>query len=397
MDRAPEAVEESSVPRLLSDLYRRGFTGRAEILENKGKCTVFYRRGRVVRVQRPDGMDRLSEVIVQGRFASREAVAETVRLYGDSDEELAAALARAPAVGPEAVRAGLRLQLSRQLARAFFSERPRCLITAGEHRFQGAAAPNGGEVDPRIVIYPGIRAAYDEARLGRELAAFVGARVRLLPVSPAFLREAGFRDQDDAILKDLTGPGLELAEAWLRARPSGGTPRAAVLALHCLDLLDVQREPVPEPVMSNEPPRRRTGVTGLNNLDSATVARMAEAFFKNGDSGRAERAFNMALKSDPENRRLQAFTAWLEFWKPNTDRPIALPEAMKKMKEAVRSDNQFAYGYYFLGALQKLANEPDAATRSFRAALDADAGMVDAQRELRLLTMRKGRNSIKLA
>jgi hypothetical protein len=400
MDRGAELVEETSVPRLLSSLYRRGFTGRADVFETKGKCTVFYRRGRVVRVQRTDGLDRLADVLIQGRLAPKNTVDEVVRLYG-SEDEVAGALARHLAVGPDTVRAGIRLQLSRQLARAFFSERPRFEVTAGEHRFRGAETPAGGEVDPRVVIYPGIRSAYDDARLGRELAPFAGARVRLLPVSPDFLRETGFRQQDEATLKGLTGGGLEVSESWLRAPtdPRGSSPKAVVLALHCLDLLDVQRETVAaDPVTpAADSPRKRTGVTGLNALDPATVARMAEAFFKNGDTSRAERAFAMALKSDPENRRLQAFTAWLDFWKPSTDRPIALPDALKKMKEAVRNDNQFAYGFYFLGSLQKLANDSDAAGRAFRAALDVDADLVEAQRELRLLTMRKGRGSIKTA
>jgi tetratricopeptide (TPR) repeat protein len=398
MDRAPESVEESSVPRLLSSLYRRGFTGRVEIVESKGKCTVFYRRGRVVKVQRTDTLDRLAEVLVAGRLVPKEVVAEAVRLYGDSDEEVISALLRAPKVGPDVLKAGIRLQLSRQLARTFFYEHPRFEVVAAEHRFKGAESSSGGEVDPRIVIYPAIRAAYEDGRLGRELAPFVGARVRLLPVSPVFLREAGFREQDDPTLKQLTGGGLDLAEDWLKVRadPRVSAPKAVVLALHCLDLLDVQRTPVPEPVIPPEGPRRRTGVTGLNNLDSATVGRMAEAFFKNGDTGRAERAFQMALKSDPQNRRLQAFAAWLEFWKPGTDRPGALSDAIKKMRDAVSSDNQFAYGYYFLGSLQKLANDPDRAARSFKAALDVDGTMHDAQRELRLLTMRK-KGSIKTA
>src|SRR3954465_3372107 len=94
MDGAAEVVEQSSVPRLLSALYRRGFTGRAELLETRGKCIVFYRRGRVVKVQSPDVLDRLSEVLVQGRFAAKEMVAEAVRLYGASDEELSSALLR---------------------------------------------------------------------------------------------------------------------------------------------------------------------------------------------------------------------------------------------------------------------------------------------------------------
>jgi hypothetical protein len=384
MARATEWEEESSVPRLLSALYRRGFTGHAKVQEDSDQCTIFYRAGRVVKVQRVDGLDRLGDVLVQGRLASKAAVDDAVRLYGQNEDELAAALGRSAAVGVATVRAGIRLQLSRQLARAFFCQHPRFEVAAGEHRFRGADA-SGGEVDPRIVIYPGIRAAYDEARLRRELAPFAGGRARLLPVSPAFLRETGFREQDQPILAALTGPGLEVSDGWLRAesRASGGAPHAVVLAL---------AEPAATPG-----PRRRTGVTGMSALDPATVARMAEAFFKNGDQGRAERAFQVALKSDPQNPRTQAFAAWLEFWKPSTDRPAALPRTMKKMKEAVQADTQFAYGHYFLGSLHKVANEPNAAIRSFRAALEADAGMVDAQRELRLLSMRKRGGSRKTA
>jgi hypothetical protein len=258
-------------------------------------------------------------------------------------------------------------------------------VIAGEHPFRGADAPGGGEVDPRTVIYPGIRAAYDEARLVRELTGFLGARARLLAVVPSFLREAGFRNEDEPILAGLRR-GPEITEAWLHAAadPRTGSPRAVVLALHCLDLLDVQYED--SPLQQPEGPRRHhTGVTGLDAFDPATIARLAEAFFKNGENGPAERAFALAQRSDPHNRRLQAFTTWLQFWKPGTDRQLALPEALARMTDVVRDDAAFAYGHYFLGCLQKLADDLDAAARSFHAALGADSPLAEAERELRLL------------
>jgi hypothetical protein len=70
---------------------------------------------------------------------------------------------------------------------------------------------------------------------------------------------------------------------------------------------------------------------------------------------------------------------------------VLLPDAIKKMKDATRADTAFAYGFFFLGTLQKIANDHEAAGRSFKAALDADPTMMEAQRELRLLTMRKGK------
>jgi hypothetical protein len=36
MDLASESNEESSLPHLLATLYKRGFTGRVDVLESKG-------------------------------------------------------------------------------------------------------------------------------------------------------------------------------------------------------------------------------------------------------------------------------------------------------------------------------------------------------------------------
>jgi hypothetical protein len=392
MAKVSAPQEESSLPHLLAGLYKRGFTGRVEVTEARGKTAIFFRRGRVVKVQRSDGLERLHEVLGIARLASPAAIADAFRLHGDSDEDLAAALCRGGVITPDAMRGAVRQQMGRQLARSFSTERPRLEMSATEHRYRGAESPLGAELDPRLVIYAAIRATYDEIRLGRELASFLGARVKLLPVSPTFLQEAGFRSEDQAILRALTAGGIEVTESWMKAS-GAAQAKGLVLALHCLDLLDVEREtvhdaPIPGP---GEVPRRRTGVTGLNALDPATVGKMAEAFFKNGDTPRAERAFAIALGSDPQNKRLQAFASWIEFWKPSTDRIIALPDALKKMKDATKSEPEFAYGFFFLGSLQKMANDPEGAGRAFRAAIDLDAGFMEAQRELRLLTMRKGK------
>jgi tetratricopeptide (TPR) repeat protein len=256
--------------------------------------------------------------------------------------------------------------------------------------------PFGVEIDPRILIYSGIREGYRDARLVRELSHLVGARIRRLSASPIFLRDVGLPPAGDLALAELDGPGLDVTEAWLRETSERRVgAKAALLALLSLDLIDVNRRAV-APAPASKPaaagPRKRTGITGMNMLEPKEVARMAEAFFKNGDLGRAERAFELALKSDFKNQRLKAFATWINFWKPGTDRAQALPEATKTIREAVRADPQFAYGHYFVGALQKLANDSTAAARSFKAALEADATLVDAQRELRLLNMRKAKN-----
>jgi tetratricopeptide (TPR) repeat protein len=390
MERGDAAGERSSLPRMLSALYKRGFTGRLEVTEGAEKSMVFYRKGRVVKAYRPDGLDTLEQVLIQERLVSARAIEEAKRLPNQSEEEIAATIVRTGAAKKEALQAGLGHQIRRQLLRAFYGDGARMDAVAAEHPFRGKEAPLGAELDARMLIFAGVRAGYDDARLARELAQIAGARVRLNAVSPSFLAEAGFPDKSDPTIAELLGGGIEISETWLRTPldRKKSPAKAIVLSLHCLDLLDVNRQAAPGPE-APAAPRKRTGVTGLNALDPATVLQMAESFFKNGDTVRAERAFALVLKSDAHNRRAQAFVAWINYWKPGTNRTIATAETTRAVRDSIRADPKFAYGHFFYGQLLKLQNDHDTAIKAFRAALEHDATLTDAERELRLLTMRK--------
>src|SRR6185369_867393 len=191
------------------------FTGRLEI-DAAEKCTVFFRKGRVAKAQRFDGLDSLEQVLTQERLVSPRAYTEANRLPNQSEEEIAATLVRAGAAKKETILAGLTQQIRRQLLRTFYAVPTRMDAVAAEHAFRGKESPLGVEMDARMLIFPGIRAAYDDARLARELAHIAGSRVRLTSVSPAFLRDAGFPESSDPTIADLGGNGVEISELWLR-------------------------------------------------------------------------------------------------------------------------------------------------------------------------------------
>jgi tetratricopeptide (TPR) repeat protein len=214
--------------------------------------------------------------------------------------------------------------------------------------------------------------------------------VKLMPVSPVFLKDAGFPDKSDPTIAELSGHGIEVSETWLRIQTDRkkSPAKAIVLALHCLDLLDVTRQISSAPDVPAAP-RKRTGITGLNALEPATVLQMAESFFRNGDTPRAERAFALVLKSDAHNKRALAFNAWINYWKQGTNRTAVTGETTKAVRDAIRADSKFAYGHFFYGQLLKMSGDTETAVKAFRAALDNDPTLTDAERELRLLTMRK--------
>jgi hypothetical protein len=375
---------------MISALYKRGFTGRLELTDKSEKSLILFRKGRVVKVQRPDGLDTLELVLTQERLVPPRVISEANMLPNQTEEEIAASLVRSGAVKKETVLAGMALQLRRQITRLFFAEVGRMDAVAAEHPFRGKEAPLGVEVDARMLLFAGIRAGYDDNRLARELAHIAGARVRLNSVSPQFLRDAGFPESSDPTIAELAGNGVEISETWLRLPTDRkkSPAKAIVLALLCLDLLDINRQAsggadVPAA------PRKRTGVTGLNALDPATILQMAESFFKNGDTPRSERAFAIVLKSDASNKRALAFTAWINYWKQGANRTALQGETTRAIRDSIRADPKFAYGHFFYGSLLKLTNDHETAIKAFKAALEADPTLTDAQRELRLLTMRK--------
>jgi hypothetical protein len=375
---------------MFAALYKRGFTGRLEITDAAERSIVFFRKGRVVKAYKPDGLDTLELVLTQERIASPRAIEEAKRLPNQSEEEIAATLVRLGAVRKEVMQAGLAHQIRRQLMRLFYADTVRMDAVAAEHAYRGKEAPIGAEVDARLLIFPGIRAAYDDPRLARELAPIAGVRVRLMSVSPAFLNEAGFPDKTDPTIAALSGQGIEVSETWLRVPTDRkkSPAKATVLALHCLDLLDVTRQVSSSPDVPAAP-RKRTGVTGLNALEPASIMQMAESFFRNGDTARSERAFAIVLKSDAHNRRALAFTAWINYWKQGTNRAAATGETTRVIRDSIRADAKFAYGHFFYGQLLKSSGDTETAIKAFRAALENDPTLTDAERELRLLTMRK--------
>jgi tetratricopeptide (TPR) repeat protein len=390
MERLDESGERSSIPRMFAALYKRGFTGRLEITDAAEKSTIYFRKGRVVKAHKPDGLDTLELVLTQERIVSPRAIDEAKRLPNQSEEEIAVSLIRLGAAKKEMMQLGLAHQIRRQLLRLFYADTMRMDAVAAEHAYRGNEAPIGAEVDARMLIFPGIRAAFDDHRLARELAHIAGARVKLMPVSPVFLKDAGFPDKSDPTIAELSGHGIEVSETWLRIQTDRkkSPAKAIVLALHCLDLLDVTRQISSAPDVPAAP-RKRTGITGLNALEPATVLQMAESFFRNGDTPRAERAFALVLKSDAHNKRALAFNAWINYWKQGTNRTAVTGETTKAVRDAIRADSKFAYGHFFYGQLLKMSGDTETAVKAFRAALDNDPTLTDAERELRLLTMRK--------
>jgi cytochrome c-type biogenesis protein CcmH/NrfG len=89
---------------------------------------------------------------------------------------------------------------------------------------------------------------------------------------------------------------------------------------------------------------------------------------------------------------VRAFMAWIQFWKKEgAGREGALTLTIQTLREVLRTEPTFAMGYYFIGELLKMGNDMNRAENAFRAAVSHDPELIEAQRELRLLVMRRTR------
>jgi hypothetical protein len=397
-------VKERPVPRLLVGVRGDELTGSVELTEPSGLAsTIYLRRGMPVHVVRPDTADRLDQVLVEQGLVTTADIARAQVVRESSGLLMGQVLCQLGLVGEAQLTEMLQWQLKRKVVRLFSSEEGNFAITGADHPFGANPSSPGAAIDPRSLVFPGILASYSEAKLVAELGLLAGRLVRLRPASAAQLHELGFDHRHAAMLTHLRLAGFRLDESWIGGA-TGPRPREAkaiLLALLYLDLLDYQGAPprpvplarvTPTPVVvAVAPPAPRTRPSApLPALDPAQLYAFGQQSFAKGELQRAEEVFVAVTKVAPDHQRARAFLSWIAFWKkPESERSAAVDPTLKELRDVLRADETFAAGHYFVGALLKLRKDIAKAEQAFRVALMHDPALMDAQRELRLIVMRK--------
>ena len=153
-----------------------------------------------------------------------------------------------------------------------------------------------------------------------------------------------------------------------------------------------------------DPKRRADYVAaraGKKTESSATMAvvdaeksfQRGEVYLRKGDYAQAIEAFSDAIKVNPSEQQYRAYLAWARFDDPRARKELVAREALATLQQVVAADARFARGFYWIGQIWKFLNDPIQAEKAFREALRLDRGLVDAEREIRLLEMRKNKPS----
>ena len=137
--------------------------------------------------------------------------------------------------------------------------------------------------------------------------------------------------------------------------------------------------------------KKDESTTAMSAVDAEKSFQKGEVFLRKGDYAQAIECFSEAIKVNPGENQYRAYLAWARFDDPRARKEVVAREALATLQQVVTSEPRFSRGHYWIGQIWKYLNDPKQAERAFREALKQDKGNLEAEREVRLLEMRKAK------
>jgi tetratricopeptide (TPR) repeat protein len=194
------------------------------------------------------------------------------------------------------------------------------------------------------------------------------------PVAPVVV-EAGAISQSRQSLAR-----IELATVSAKARPSVATREAAPVHV------DVKRraESLAAQTSAHEPSPR-------DLMDAELSFKKAVAALNSGNHAQAIEALRKAIEKKPADPDYAVYLTWATFDDPRATKSALAQESMARIQTFLTDHPQFGRGHYWIGMIWKFLDDEKKAEASFKAAIGHDKTLMEAERELRLLRMRRER------
>jgi curved DNA-binding protein CbpA len=518
-------LRERPVPRLIQQVFRKRVTGWLLVTDDSGDVTrVFLRDGHPVHAERPTDHDRLDRILIASGLVPAEVVAAADDEVSRTGRRLGEVLVRRGAIEQQALAEVLKTQMRRKVTRLFFARQGTFEVYIEPHPYGAGDEYELMRIDPRGILYPGLRAAYDDDRLKQELAPLAGYTFRLVNVPPNLLDAMGFPALDPTVaalrqraltLDDLpvvgakpvesraavlallysdlldatalaakvpaavtpastsdalsapvvvaadrrttfptmpaAGPKATAVPASLKTTISGSSDqlRSNILELHDkleksshFEMLGVNESASPDDVNAaymravrqyhpdrlaaaglreiapqaervmarmgeaaailRDPKRRAEYIAARAGkkdaaqeteaiIDAEKSFGKAEVFLKKGDYAKAIEAYSEAIKGNPKEPQYRAYLAWARFDDPRARKEVLARESLSTLQHVVSEIPRFARGFYWIGQIWKYLNDMNQAERAFKEAITLDPRFLEAEREVRLLEMRRAR------
>ena len=244
------AITDRPLPRTFAAIAARGFTGELIVTSGGREHRVAWRDGGVVGAASPHPADSAAKIAVTLGVLSSTQAGEVARIIaanpGCDEVEVVARVAR------------LSSDMVGRLGRRLVATRAARLFSVDSGRFQLDDTPPLGAippVDPRWILYSGVRAHYTIDRLHREVASLAAA---ITVPADADLAAFGFGEGEADVLARLVGARMNLAPS-----PAGLDARTVEAIALVLLATGVATAVPGDPRVPTEPPRERVSATAI--------------------------------------------------------------------------------------------------------------------------------------
>jgi len=443
IDQSQTTVDLARIPppSLLFGLLSRRFTGKLEIDQhapNAGTRQVRFRSGMPTWTDWVQDGSRLGELAIAQGMASRAAI--DVAAKGNRDKRIGERLVETGVLTQEKLASLLRAQCMRRLLDLFAFEQGQVLLVAG-----GTDDDTLLPVGVLELIHRGITARYDNTRVRRELGAAWNGRFRATPALARYVDQFKFRAEDGSVIGYLAS-GAEAAVAELCEMPDASAPRVAQLLgvlWHCqmiegsasrgsdharfgdeLAALEARIAAGADPIaiigvdsdadasaidtawielaarfdpraLGDEDDALRTRVTEVATTlrevrDSARRRRLAIAemtglrLVADGKHSRGLALLEEAITLGANGPDIDCAVVWARLHTLSRGEP-ELQQADIALGRTIAVHPDVAAGHYYRGCVQVWLGKNRDAKVSLERALELDARLVDAERQLRAL------------
>jgi len=201
-----------------------------------------------------------------------------------------------------------------------------------------------------------------------------------------------------ATSKDARSAFLNLAKRYHPDRYSGEEEDVRTLVSEAFALMSAAHDTLADKDERNAYlSRLESGVSDEENREALRRIVNAEQRFNQGEALFKQRAYTKALavfaeilQVEPDESEFHAYFGWTHYLAHHGD-AAAKRLAREHLEKAIQLAPQSPTGYYFLGQLLKACNDPTRARKMFKKVMELRPGHVEAERELRLIEMRKGK------
>jgi len=112
----------------------------------------------------------------------------------------------------------------------------------------------------------------------------------------------------------------------------------------------------------------------------------AEVLLKRGAFAKAREILDQVVKLMPDEQEYRIYQAWAMY---KTEGPGKAQAARQIIEKALKGREKNKDGYFYLGMINRAEGHTEDAIKYFQKVLELDSYNIEAQRELRVLTMRK--------